>query len=144
MNNELNMFVTLLIIIFDSKTGEVEYVNGGHCLPLVVDQQTSKLRVLDKLSGPMVGVFDEVEYVSFTDRLNENELLFAITDGVTEAMNEKKELYSDERLEAFLMSNADKEPYKLIDELYRSILKFRGNAEASDDITIFCFNRGKI
>ncbi len=136
-HNDANMFVTLLVLIYDPITSEIEYLNGGHCQPLVVNRETKEVRMLEGLSGPMVGVFEMVEYSSYFDKLGENETLVAFSDGVTEAMNEENVLYSDERLVEFLSQNAHCNTQDMINNIFTSILDFRGEAEASDDITIF-------
>ncbi len=142
-HNEANMFVTLLIIVYDPITSTFEYVNGGHCQPYAINKKSGEIRLIEGLSGPMVGVFEEIPYPSFTDTLYADETLLAFTDGVTEAMNEENALYSDERLAEFLKKNATLDVQEIIDTLYESILDFRKTADASDDITIFSFAHGK-
>ncbi len=140
-HNDANMFVTLFILIYDPLTSKIEYVNGGHNQPLIVNRKTKKVRMLEELSGPMVGVFDTVDYQSYHDVLGEDETLLAFTDGVTEAMNEENVLYSDQRLVDFLSEISNSQPKEMIDKIFNSILEFRGEAEASDDITIFSLSR---
>ena len=59
------------------------------------------------------------------------------TDGVTEAMNDKDELYGEERLLSYLnkSSNANN-PRDLIEDISKTIVDFVGDAEQSDDITM--------
>ena len=67
--------------------------------------------------------------------------LYLYTDGVTEAINEKKELYSDERLISTLNSiNVNDTSSKEILELIKKdIEKFSGTEPQADDITMLIF-----
>ena len=57
------------------------------------------------------------------------------TDGVTEAMNQKNELYSEERLEAlFSQHQKDNSSAQLINTIQKSIQDFTKGADQSDDI----------
>ncbi len=138
-NNESNMFVTIFTVIYDPKSRQMEFVNGGHCQPYLINQKTKALRMLESLSGPVMGVFEDTSYPTFYDVLQEDELFLAFTDGVTEAMDAENALYSDERLKEFIVQNASLNPQEIIEALYASILDFRGDAEVSDDITLCSF-----
>ena len=56
-HNPGNMFVTLFLALYDPQSGELSYANGGHCPPYIIDAASdAPPRMLDKLSGPLVGV----------------------------------------------------------------------------------------
>ncbi len=138
-HNESNMFVTLLIALYDPSSRQIEYVNCGHCQPYIVNQKTKNVRRIEAISGPIVGVFEDIEYPSFIENLEKDETFIAFSDGITEAMNEENSLYSEERLVDFLKEEGHLLPKDLIANLYRSVLSFRESAPASDDITMFAF-----
>ena len=140
-HNPGNMFVTLFLALYDPQSGELAYANGGHCLPLVVNDQDAPPRVLDKLSGPLVGVMPDVKYQAFSDRLAEGETCLLFTDGVTEAMNERKELYGEQRLMAFLTRHRNAPPKELLALIFNDLTRYRGNEPQSDDITMLAFCR---
>jgi anti-sigma regulatory factor (Ser/Thr protein kinase) len=58
------------------------------------------------------------------------------TDGITEAMNEQEEEYTDQSLEYLLAKSDAAGPKKLIDEILVDVRRHQGNALQSDDITI--------
>jgi anti-sigma regulatory factor (Ser/Thr protein kinase) len=57
-------------------------------------------------------------------------------DGVTEAMDPSKTLYSDERLERFLGTNRSSAPRQIIGDLISDVRHFAREAPQSDDITV--------
>ena len=141
-HNPGNMFVTLFLAIYDPATGDLAYANGGHCPPCIVDANAqTPPRLLDKLSGPLVGVMPDMEYTLFADRLKPGEICLIFTDGVTEAMNANKELYGEERLSRCLEQNRRATPKELLTLVFEDIVRFRGAEPQSDDITMLAFCR---
>ena len=141
-HNPGNMFVTLFLAIYDPATGDLAYANGGHCPPYIVDANAqTPPRLLDKLSGPLVGVMPDMEYTLFSDRLKPGEICLIFTDGVTEAMNAGKEFYGEERLCVCLEQNRNATPKDLLTHVFEDIVRFRGSEPQSDDITMLAFCR---
>lgn len=141
-HNPGNMFVTLFLALYDPRTGELAYANGGHCPPCIVDARSDcPPRVLENLSGPLVGVMPGLEYELFLDRLNDGETCLLFTDGVTEAMNEHKELYGEERLMSFMARHRSAKPKDLLTLIFSDLVRYRGEEPQSDDITMLAFCR---
>ena len=141
-HNPGNMFVTLFLALYDPQSGELSYANGGHCPPYIIDAASdAPPRMLDKLSGPLVGVIPDMEYTLFTDTLKEQETCLLFTDGVTEAMNGDKELYGEARLQDFLAAHRGASPRELLTLIFSELVRFRGEEPQSDDITMLAFCR---
>ena len=64
------------------------------------------------------------------------ESLLIYTDGVTEAIDLSKTLYSDQRLEQFLETHRGSAPRQIIGDLVSDVRHFAGEAPQSDDITV--------
>ena len=64
-------------------------------------------------------------------------MLILYTDGVTDALNEREECYSEQRLAQLLSSlmRKGKSEYFTV-ELRRDVARFVGNRVQSDDITV--------
>lgn len=142
-NNPSCMFVTLFIGLLNEVTGEFEYANGGHCYPYVVNKNSNEIQELSHTSGPMVGVMEDIQYSSAKVSIHSGDMVLLYTDGVTEAMNESKELYDETRLKAVLLQQKRTNTNTLLQKIYEDILAYRGNAEQSDDITMLCFQYNK-
>jgi sigma-B regulation protein RsbU (phosphoserine phosphatase) len=67
--------------------------------------------------------------------LGRGEALLLYTDGVTEAMDSRERLYSDQRLAQFLGTNRGSLPRQIIGDLVSDVRHFAGGAPQSDDIT---------
>ena len=141
-HNPGNMFVTLFLALYDPQSGELAYANGGHCPPCIVDARSDRSpRLLEHLSGPLVGVMPDLEYTLFLDRLEDGETCLLFTDGVTEAMNERKELYGEERLMEVMARHRNVKPKELLALVFGDIIRYRGEEPQSDDITMLAFCR---
>jgi sigma-B regulation protein RsbU (phosphoserine phosphatase) len=133
--NESCMFVTIFCGVLNIKTGEVSYANGGHNLPLVLrrDRETG---FLDGKGGLVVGAMEDSRYETESFVLQPGESLFLYTDGVTEAMNGREELFSDERLKGEIILLRGKTVYETIQAVIKGIVSFCGGVPQSDDITM--------
>lgn len=139
-NNSSGMFVTAFVCIVDLNTGEVEYVDAGHCQPIVMNSNKEFI-YQDICVDLFLGAMDDIEYETHKFTLNSNEKLLLYTDGIIETENNRDNLYGKERLISFLNSNASLENDELIKKLISNIKNFARGTEQSDDITLLLFSR---
>ncbi len=134
--NESCTFVTLLVGVLDTRTGEVVYANGGHnpSRRLAADGSVSAVPVKTNV---VVGVMEGKSFARETLVLRPGEALFLYTDGVTEAIDDAHALYGEERMDRRLSSLP---PGASVQELLRSIAAdvaaFSGSQDQADDITM--------
>ncbi|HSF59020.1 MAG TPA: SpoIIE family protein phosphatase [Candidatus Binatia bacterium] len=145
-DNESCMFVTLFCAILNIRTGQVDYCNGGHNLPYYLHQ--SGVSPLENTGGRALGLVEHSPYASGRMVLRPGEALLLYTDGVTEAMDSRQRLYSDQRLAEFLASNRGSSPRQITSDLVSDVRSFAGAAPQSDDITVLALRyfgtRGKM
>ncbi len=128
------MFVTLLIGILNIRTGELKYANAGHNPPLI--KSGDRTFYQKGLSGPVAGAMEMIQFKELSLNLKKGDILFFYTDGVTEAMNPQKELYSTERLEELVASFSGTQPEEIIETVKNDIAVFSGEEPQYDDITM--------
>jgi sigma-B regulation protein RsbU (phosphoserine phosphatase) len=134
------MFVTVFYAIYNIKTGEIDYCNGGHNPPHVL-KKSGEVIELPKSRDMMVGAFDGVVFHEEKLQLDKGDTLVMFTDGVTEAMNESKEEFGTARLAETLEDVAMHNCQQIIDTVKADIATFVGEAEQSDDITLLAIKR---
>jgi len=130
-----SMFVTAFLGILNIQTGELAYSNAGHNIPLIF-RQNGHVEYMDNTTSLVLGAFKDFQYQTITTRLLPDEGIFLYTDGVTEAMNPKEKLYSDERLEKFLSTISTQTPEEVTNRVIHDVQNFAAGATQSDDITI--------
>ncbi len=137
-NNDAMMFVTAFVGILDLDTGKFSFVNAGHNPPLIYRSKDNKFSYLDIKRNFVMGGMDELDYKGQEITLYPGDKLFLYTDGVTEALNEKDEMFGEENLLSAL-NTADTSNISLIELLKhvkKSLKNHVQNAPQSDDITM--------
>ncbi|MEL6998221.1 MAG: SpoIIE family protein phosphatase [Pseudomonadota bacterium] len=134
--NTAMMFVTGLVGILDLDTGELSYSSAGHDAPyLFADDKVPQQ--LDAFAGPPAGLVDGMDFPVGHVTLAPGDRLCIFTDGVTEAMDDDRDLYGLERLEAALgTAPPGLDSSALVDHVVGNVRTFAGAAEQSDDITL--------
>jgi len=117
------------------KTGAITYTNAGHN-PTLIRRKNGELEKLTDLHGPIIGAMEGLNYREGKTTLNKGDVILMFTDGITEAKNISKEMYSDAKLEQLLSENEYTSPENLVQSITESVTEFAGEAEQSDDITM--------
>jgi transposase len=68
--------------------------------------------------------------------LRKNDMLVIYTDGITEAMNPRKEQFGEERLVKVIRESALATPAEFVQKLNEELARFTEGAEQNDDITV--------
>jgi len=134
--NPEQLFVTAFAGILDLRSGILECCNAGHEPPYLLTAQGS-LERLPNAGGPPLCTLEAFEYVTAYRELGAGDGLLVLSDGVTEAMNERHALYGSHQVELalkFLPRGAP--PADVVGKVREDVRRFVGNALASDDITM--------
>lgn len=134
-NNEAEMFVTAWLGILNVDTGEIKFSCAGHNPPIVIDK-SGRVNYLTSKVGLVLGAMKGLPYKTMTGKLDKGEKIFLYTDGVTEATNEKSQLYGEDRLLKVAEKNADKSLRNLLKNVSDDIDDFVLDCEQFDDITM--------
>lgn len=134
-HNAQSIFVTMFASFVDARSGELAYFNAGHDAGLVISPGGA-IRALNRPQGPIAGVVAGVEFGMARDRLAPGDILFAYTDGVTEAHDGAKHLFGQERLLTTLRAARPTRAADALQAVNAAVAEFVGDAAQSDDITI--------
>jgi sigma-B regulation protein RsbU (phosphoserine phosphatase) len=134
------MFVTVFYAIYNIKTGNIQYCNGGHNSPYIL-RANGTIEQLPVSPNGIVGVVEGLEFKGAETHLDAGDTIIMYTDGVNEAINSQEEEYGDARMEETLKSLNGKTCREVIDGQLASVKAFAGEAEQSDDITIMAVRR---
>ena len=132
-NSVQSMFVTAFIGVLDLTSGEVVYVNAGHCFPLLKTKTGCEFVAVER--NLVMGFMAQYDYKVGRFMLKPEDKLFLYTDGVTEAQNSKGELFGDERLKE-VFGQTEGSAAEILENIKREIGKFVKGAEQFDDTTM--------
>lgn len=133
--NPAAMFVTAIIGIVDARSGEVEICNAGHNAPMLLRAKQTP-RTLDGADGPPLCVDEEFPYTTQRLRLDPGAVLLFITDGVSEAENERQAQYGSASVLDCFADDLPADAMGVCHKLHADVKKFTAGAAPSDDLTI--------
>jgi serine phosphatase RsbU (regulator of sigma subunit)/anti-sigma regulatory factor (Ser/Thr protein kinase) len=134
-----NMFVTCLYAILDPSTGRLRYANAGHDLPY--QRQGGEVVEL-RATGMPLGLLPGMQYEERETTLAPGDSVLFYSDGLVEAHNPRREMFSFPRLRALLSDDAAGGTQALVDFLLTELARFTGAGwEQEDDITLVTLQR---
>ena len=133
-NNESEQFVTALLGILDLRTGVMQYSNAGHEYPVIISGEY--VSVLHGDNDPPLAAIPFCPYVNKELTLSDGDMMVLYTDGIPEAKNADGERYGMDRIAIALKEYGNVETRAK--RLHDDVVKFTGDADIFDDITLLC------
>lgn len=135
------MFVTLFYVIIDSRRRKLNYASAGHNPMILYRTSTQKTYYLNPRGFPIgISLPDKDLFrksiESDTISLTEDDILIVYTDGITEAMNQKRHLFGEERFLDVVRENGQFTAGVFVENLQQSLRQFTEGTPQNDDITL--------
>lgn len=133
-------YMTMTAIRFD---GRQMVVAGQHQDIIIYRSRLNRTEVIPT-QGTWLGISDDIS-AALRDEvvtLEDNDLVLLFTDGVTEATDERGEMYGQARLELALNQFADLPVTKLLNRIIEQVTDFQ--AEQNDDLTVLVIRKAWI
>ena len=132
-----NWFVTITLALFDMDKNILTFCRAGHMPVLQATNGTVQSYRTQGLGvGLEKGIVFEKSLVEETVNIAPGQIYAFFTDGITEAMNDRSELFGDDNLNAILKNKTNSRSADIVNEIWSSIKTFRGTAEVNDDMTM--------
>lgn len=132
------LFLTLLYLIIDPINRAIRFSNGGHEPIFHFQNSKRSVSLLKTDLGTPLGIDPESAFDEKTAQAESGDFMLLISDGIKEAMNSKREIFGNERIEKALIECAAKPPQEIIDHLLLRIRDFVKDAPQHDDMTLVC------
>ncbi len=138
-NVERGTFISMIYGIFDIENNTLKISRAGHN-PLIVKSSLNNKTEFINSTGLALGLekgtvfqktIGEVEI-----KIQKGDTFVFYTDGFTEAMNSKKEEFSEERLIKSVESNSAFPAKEVLDKIFKDVKIFIGKAQQHDDMTM--------
>ncbi|MEO8231834.1 MAG: PP2C family protein-serine/threonine phosphatase, partial [Ignavibacteriota bacterium] len=134
---ERSWFITMTLALFDTENKTIKFCRAGH-MPLI----TANNGTVESIKTAGIGLGLEKGEV-FERTLQEVELktksnqIFAFfSDGITEAMNEKDEMFGEEKLNGILKGKSNNRSAEVMNKIWSEVKLFRGSTPVNDDMTM--------
>jgi len=129
---------SLVFAVIDPRSGMVQYVNAGHCSPVILGP--AGIRTVLIPTGPTIGAAGDAAFARETTDLSPGDCLLIHSDGVTEAQNGNGAVFSEARLHE-LLSNGTHLASALVARVEDGVREFMGDVPNGDDITVLAIRR---
>lgn len=129
LNLDVELYFTLFYAVYNLKTHKLTYSNAGH-FPCPVHVKEDVVENLEVAGHPITRFLKNVNFEDQEIELKGSGKLMFMTDGVTETMNDRNEIFSIKRVKKILSANDEDELAILEDSLNKFMW-----GEQRDDIT---------
>lgn len=128
-----DQFTTMVLALLDIEKMKMDVCNAGHN-PTIIIKKNGELKKIES-NGIPFGIISDFEYSYTPLDLNNGDLIFMYTDGISEARNEKGEEFGHERITEVLSFFKDKSPNEVVEGIIERVIEFSKNTHQHDDIT---------
>jgi len=133
---ERRMFITLLYAVFDLERRSLLFSTAGHPAPMHFRKASESVVELDA-SAPPLGTRLGATYGQHEVGFETGDVFLFYTDGLTETIDPRGDLYGDDRLlRRFGRVAAGKDARSIREGLLSDAWNFKGDEEQYDDITL--------
>ena len=131
------LFMSLVVALFDRKTGKVQVVTAGHPPAMRFRAATGQVVVLGA-SSPPLGTRLPPNFPRSEESLEPGDLWLFVTDGLLEATDPRGRPFGEQRLTEQFAAAArrDPRPGAVEQALLADLAIYRGEAELQDDLTV--------
>jgi serine phosphatase RsbU (regulator of sigma subunit) len=133
--SDRRIFTAFSFAVFDLRTKRLAYSSAGQTLPMIVRNGNLKYLEMKGIRLPL-GLQSDVEYKETKYQLRKGDTVLFYTDGLTEAMNAKKEMFGFERLEQVLLDYAVLCAREIRERIAQTVKTHIGNVLQHDDMTV--------
>jgi len=131
---EVDRFVTAIYGVLDISARRFTYVNAGHNPGLLYRGATDTFDSLDS-TGPLLGTLETATFKEKQVEIRRGDVLALYTDGITESMDEAKELFGEDRLRDVIRSRREGSAAEIVRGIRETVGAFSGG-ESDDDLTV--------
>lgn len=137
--NDTCLFATLFCGYLEPATGTLTYSNAGHLAPLLI--QDGRCSELPLPRGLLAGVAPRATYRAETVQLNRGDLLFAYTDGLSEAEDDAGRPFGIDPCRDLLIQQREAPLPAILDGVREALTAFSGCGALEDDCTLMLVRR---
>jgi len=127
-------FLSCFLGLVDTRRSTLQYINAGHCPPMVVNGATGEFALLDK-GGRVLGMFPDSEYERGFVQLAPGDVLLCCTDGASEASDHEEEASQAKGVANTIAKHRQESAAQIVESVLAEIHEFsKGGAHADDKV----------
>lgn len=138
-DEDMEMFVTAWVGIYEISTGKLTAANAGHEYP-VISYDGNKFTLIKDKHGIVLGAFSGRKYTEYEICMAPGDTLFVYTDGVPEAVNVEVQQFGNERMLEALNRHAGGSMEDLIRAVNEELFRYIDGEDQFDDVTMLAMH----
>ncbi|MBN1103403.1 MAG: SpoIIE family protein phosphatase [Deltaproteobacteria bacterium] len=138
----LEAFITLLYARFDVARRHLDFVDCGHTRTVHFHRATGTCTTLQGQNMPL-GFSEKEVYLQERIPFKPGDFFFFYSDAVTEARNDRGELFEEERLVRCVGEHGHLSPRDLINKVLSAVVSFSQSEAFADDLTCIAVKIGE-
>lgn len=136
-NATFGMFVTAVVLAFDTEKGELLWCNAGHLPPYLIRGGKRSVTPLEGSTQPPLGILNGTDYQANKTVINEGSQILLYSDGLTEARNKRGAEFGFNRLKKAFQAGVQKNKSKqVIPYLFEQVHAFSHGKERDDQTAV--------
>lgn len=138
-NARRGSFISVCYGLIDTRTGQLKYARAGHNPAIWIragDPNADMLRSGGMALGLTHGTEFEESLSEVSITMKPGDSLIFYTDGITEALNPRNQMFGDSRLLDEAKKHSTLPARNLLDQLASSVNRFTASTPVSDDMTM--------
>jgi sigma-B regulation protein RsbU (phosphoserine phosphatase) len=131
------MFVALLYAVLNAKDKTLSLCSAGQTQPIYLSSKSGESSLVETRGDTFpLGIIEDVDYQETILNMAAGDKIVLYTDGIVEAMNDKKEIFGFERLLEIVQGTSSIKADSLLKEILDNVNAFAGEAAQHDDLTV--------
>jgi phosphoserine phosphatase RsbU/P len=126
-------YVTMVFAVWNDTKQTLQIANAGAVQPLLC--RAGQVETVQAEGFPL-GMFHDVTYEEFTLSTRPGDAIIFFSDGIVDALNDKEEMFGDERLKAIVARELKNTADGIVEAIYKELAEFQGGVEHFDDETV--------
>jgi sigma-B regulation protein RsbU (phosphoserine phosphatase) len=138
-HTRLTMFVSACYLLADLARGQLHYANAGHPTPLCVHRarrSAERLPFDGSKPDPVLGIFEDAQYHSWSSELSAGDALLLFTDGLFEVEGVDGQYYDQSQLLRAVSQRAGLCAEELCQQLVDEVQRFAATKDFADDVCL--------
>jgi sigma-B regulation protein RsbU (phosphoserine phosphatase) len=128
-----SQYVTMLFAVWNDESRTLQVANSGAVQPIFC---RSGETITVRAEGFPLGLFPDVTYDEFNVATQPGDVIIFVSDGISDAENDKDEMYGQDQLAAMICSHREQSAQEIADAILDDVARFQGVNDRFDDETI--------
>ncbi len=135
-NSATTRFMSMVCLMWNHDEKEFTFAGGGHGNILIYRKKINQIEIVFT-GGTILGIIPDIEKTYSEGKINleSGDSILLFTDGVTETLNTKGEMFEEERLIESFLKTAHKSSQEILNSIKQDLDDFSKNMKTQHDDT---------